>query len=297
VRVLITWGSRHGGTEDIARQIGRTLHDQGIDAVLEPASAHPSLAGIDAVLVGGGLYANRWHRSSRRFVSQNVAALPVWFFSSGPLDRSAELRELPPVREVGALMRRIGAIGHATFGGRLAPDVKGFAASVLIRTHSGDWRNSDRVQAWATGVAEALPGARPRTAADPPGRALTRLVLFAAGNALAAAVVQALVLRLLPGAAGLTAGALMAPFITVGAAHHYFGEPGAREPAIAAAFFVAAAALAFAAADLVVSGSLSAFMSVAATWLPLAFIFAAATATGAVMTMIPDKRPGSAAHA
>jgi menaquinone-dependent protoporphyrinogen oxidase len=75
------------------------------------------LAGVDAVIVAGALYANRWHRDARRFVRQSGAALrklPVWLVSSGPLDDSAEQHDIPPTSQVRKLAARVGARGHVT---------------------------------------------------------------------------------------------------------------------------------------------------------------------------------------
>jgi len=68
---------------------------------------------------------NRQERQLRR--------VPVWFFSSGPLDDCAERGTIPPTREVRALMDRVGAQGHVTFGGQLAPDARGFPASAMAK--------------------------------------------------------------------------------------------------------------------------------------------------------------------
>jgi len=67
--------------------------------------------------------------------------IPVWLFSSGPLDDSADHDAIAPTRDVAVLMERVGALGHATFGGRLSADAKGFPASAMARKRSGDWRN------------------------------------------------------------------------------------------------------------------------------------------------------------
>ncbi len=100
--------------------------------------------GFDAVIVAGALYANRWHHDARRFVRRNRAALgklPVWLVSSGPLDDTAAHRDIEPTAQVRKLAARIGARGHVTFGGCLSPDAKGFPASALAKTKSGDWRD------------------------------------------------------------------------------------------------------------------------------------------------------------
>ncbi len=164
MRVLVTWGSKLGGTKGIARMVAEELEYRGIEVAFVPASELRGISGFDAAIVGGGLYASRWHKAALGFVDRNVEALrriPVWLFSSGPLDNSADLKSIPPVKEVAVLMDRVGALGHATFGGKLPADAKGFPASAMAKKHAGDWRNTERVHAWAAAIAEALPAARP----------------------------------------------------------------------------------------------------------------------------------------
>jgi menaquinone-dependent protoporphyrinogen oxidase len=56
----MTWGSKHGGTEGIARIVSATLSERGFGVVCVPADRARRLEGFDAVVVGGALYANRW---------------------------------------------------------------------------------------------------------------------------------------------------------------------------------------------------------------------------------------------
>ncbi|WP_375772556.1 hypothetical protein NR798_17250 [Archangium gephyra] len=168
MRVLVTYGSKRGGTAGIAERIARTLVERGFQADARPSSEVESVDAYDAVVVGGALYSSRWHRAARRFIKHHSEALrtrPVWLFSSGPLDDSAAGGDIPPVEQVQRLMERIGARGHITFGGRLLPDAKGFIASKMARHRAGDWRDPRLIQAWAEGLADALrsveAGARP----------------------------------------------------------------------------------------------------------------------------------------
>jgi hypothetical protein len=78
--------------------------------------------------------------------------LPVWLVSSGPLDDSAEERDIPPTAQVAKLAGRVGARGHVTFGGRLEPGAKGFPVSAMAKTKAGDWRNPAHVRRWVTTV-------------------------------------------------------------------------------------------------------------------------------------------------
>jgi menaquinone-dependent protoporphyrinogen oxidase len=151
MRVLVTWSSKRGGTEGIGRILAEALGTRGFDVVARPAGQLQQLDTFDAVILGGALYANCWPADVRRFVNRHVSQLrkvPVWFFSSGPLDDSADRADIPPTRQVAVLAERIGAKGHVTFGGRLERNATGFPASSMAKTGSGDWRHPERIRGW-----------------------------------------------------------------------------------------------------------------------------------------------------
>jgi menaquinone-dependent protoporphyrinogen oxidase len=178
MRVLVAYASKRGGTEGIAHSIGDALTARGIEADVLAAGDAKSLVSYDAVIVGGALYAMRWHRGARRFVKRNAEVLhsrPVWFFSSGPLDASATEHDIVPVAQVRSLMDRVGARGHATFGGRLRADAKGFPASAMAKKYAGDWRDPGHIRSWANLIADTLAGHAPAVTqsatTQPPARA------------------------------------------------------------------------------------------------------------------------------
>jgi menaquinone-dependent protoporphyrinogen oxidase len=161
-QVLVAFGSKRRGTAGLATMIGDALAGAGFTAVVTPAREVGDLAGFDAVIVAGALYANRWHRHARRFVRRHAAALrglPVWLVSSGPLDDSAARQDIAPTKQVARLIERVGARGHVTFGGYLAPDAKGFPASALAKNKSGDWRDPEQVRRWVAMIAPELESA------------------------------------------------------------------------------------------------------------------------------------------
>ena len=159
MRVLVTYGSTRGGTQELAEMVGTDLREEGLTADVMPPRQVRHLDEYDAVVVGGALYASRWHRQSRRFVRRHARELrqhPTYFFSSGPLDDSASRTAIPPVKGVQALMQRVNARDHATFGGRLTPDAKGFPASAMAKRVAGDWRDPAQVRTWAHSIATQL---------------------------------------------------------------------------------------------------------------------------------------------
>lgn len=159
MRVLVTYGSKMGGTEGIAVTIGERLEERGFDVDVRPAGIVDLVDPYEAVLVGGGLYANRWFKDAVRFVRRQRKALrnrAVWLFSSGPLDESATESVIPPTKQVQKLIDMVDARGHMTFGGKLDEDVKGFPASAMAKEKAGDYRSREHIQSWADSVASAL---------------------------------------------------------------------------------------------------------------------------------------------
>jgi hypothetical protein len=222
-----------------------------------------------------------------KFVRLRVRKLrkvPVWLFSSGPLDDSAAREAIPPTRQVEILMERIGAQGHVTFGGRLSLD----ANTVLAKKHAGDWRDPRAIRAWASEVARALPGARPRPVVAQAGGSWAVLLFHAAaGWALCASLMAALLSVTTLGAA-LVLHAFAAPLLFVPIAIHYFRARDAHDPLPTALAFVGTVAV----LDLVVIAgivqhSLTMFASFTVLWLPLALILLATLATGELMSTLP----------
>ncbi|MFG2788168.1 flavodoxin domain-containing protein [Streptomyces sp. NPDC048419] len=155
--VLVAYGSTNGSTAQIAEAVAEVMSKAGLTAEALPAASVEDVTRYDAVVVGGGLYAGRWHKDARRFVRRNrraLAARPLWFFSSGPLDPSASERFIPPVPGVRRSMTRLDARGHVTFGGCLLEGAKGRIARMIVRNgKGGDYRDFPAIEMWAAGVA------------------------------------------------------------------------------------------------------------------------------------------------
>ncbi|WP_328923996.1 flavodoxin domain-containing protein [Streptomyces sp. NBC_00190] len=163
-RVLVAYGSKHGATAGIAEQIGVSLREDGLDAVVLPADDVDHLRGYDAVVLGGALYAGHWSGKAKRCAERNADHLkhrPVFLFSSGPVDSSAEQHDIPPVPAVARQMEQLNAREHVTFGGSLTASTPGFVARALVRSGKGrDFRNPERIQTWAHHISAELTAAR-----------------------------------------------------------------------------------------------------------------------------------------
>jgi menaquinone-dependent protoporphyrinogen oxidase len=164
MKVLVTYATKNGSTAGIADMVGAALTEAGAAVEIRPAAEVSSVTPYDAVILGGALYAGRWHRDARRFArryAEQLRTRPVWLFSSGPLDDSAGTKEIPPVGQAARAARQLNARQHVTFGGRLTENAKGFIARAMVRSgHGGDFRDPARISAWSRSIADDL-GANP----------------------------------------------------------------------------------------------------------------------------------------
>jgi menaquinone-dependent protoporphyrinogen oxidase len=154
-QVLVAYATRNGATAEIARWIGDDLVASGVRATVRPAGAAGDLTGYDAVVLGSGVYRGRWLPEAARFARRHrrtLAGLPVWLFSSGPLDPSAAQRSLPPVPGAVRVADAVDALDHVTFGGRLIPGARGFIArQIIAQGKGGDFRDRAQIRDWALG--------------------------------------------------------------------------------------------------------------------------------------------------
>jgi menaquinone-dependent protoporphyrinogen oxidase len=158
--VLVAYGTTNGSTAEIAEAIGAALREDGFRVDVAPAADVEDVFRYQAVLLGGAVYLGRWHPDARHFARRYCTALrgrPVWLFSSGPIGRPAAEQEIPPVPGAARAMRRLWARGHATFGGRITEETKGWIARTAVQQgRGGDFRDFGRIREWAHAVAAEL---------------------------------------------------------------------------------------------------------------------------------------------
>lgn len=158
-RALVVFGSKNGGTAGLARMIGGELSRNGWTVTVQDAAQPADLRDLDLVIVGGALYETRWHKAARTFVRKNAEVLrgmPVWLFSSGPLDDSARSGDIAAVPQVNELARQVEVRGHMTFGGVLASDAHGFFAHAMAKKYAGDYRDPVQVADWVRQIEREL---------------------------------------------------------------------------------------------------------------------------------------------
>jgi menaquinone-dependent protoporphyrinogen oxidase len=170
-RVLVSYGTKHGATAEIAEHIGATLRKEGHEVVVSRAREAPDPAAFDAVVLGSAVYMGRWRSDALALLKRlgrQDGGLPVWLFSSGPgaddrPDSGSRWMHPTKVRKAG---ERIGARDQVVFGGRVPPEPSNFMERSMLRKTPEDKRDArdfEAIAAWARGIADELrAGASPR---------------------------------------------------------------------------------------------------------------------------------------
>lgn len=161
MKVLIAVASRHGSTRDMADVIAGELRATGREVAVRDAAEVTTLQGYDAVILGSAIYMGSWLPEARKFAEQHqaeLARLPLWVFSSGPL--GAENAQ-PPVdpQTLAASLGDLNIRDHKVFVGKLDQtdlDLGERLIVKMVRAPYGDFRNWLLIRRWARSIASQL---------------------------------------------------------------------------------------------------------------------------------------------
>jgi len=179
-KVLVVYGSRHGGTRGIAERIGDVLRTEGLEADVVASDNATDVRDADAFVVGSGVYMGSWLKEPIDFIKRNeatLAARPTWLFSSGPLPGSTAKSTGDPVedalgpadgpgsggrKKIAEISAATHARDHRVFLGAFDPtDPPRAMSERLVRIMpaskgllpTGDFRDWDAIEAWAREIA------------------------------------------------------------------------------------------------------------------------------------------------
>jgi menaquinone-dependent protoporphyrinogen oxidase len=181
MRVLVAYATRHGATAGIAERIAAALTRAGLSAEARPVEDVRDIEPYDAVVLGGAAYMFHWLKPAVTFCRRHgtqLAARPVWLFSSGPLgtdrvekDGNNVLETCRP-KEFDELTKLLHPRGEQVFFGAYNPDAPPIGLGERFVHHlpaarealsAGDFREWPAIEAWAAQIAAELGTGQPRT--------------------------------------------------------------------------------------------------------------------------------------
>jgi menaquinone-dependent protoporphyrinogen oxidase len=156
--ILVAYATKHESTHEVATALAARMRSRGAEVDVRPASEVGTLAPYGAVVLGGALYAGRWHRDARRFLTRRgdeLRRLPLAVFAMGPLalepaDIAASQRQLDRAlaKEPGLAL-----VSVRIFGGVIDPAKLRFPFTHMNAADARDW---DAVNAWADELVRRL---------------------------------------------------------------------------------------------------------------------------------------------
>jgi menaquinone-dependent protoporphyrinogen oxidase len=176
MNVLVTYATRHGATAGIASRIADSLSAAGHDAHAVPVEDVTDIGGYDAVVLGSAAYMFHWLKPAVRFARHHhaeLAARPVWLFSSGPIGtdqvdaQGQDVRISTRPKEWDEVVPLLSPRGEAVFFGAYDPAAPAIGLGEKLMRYmpaaaktlpAGDFRDWDAIESWATEIATALDG-------------------------------------------------------------------------------------------------------------------------------------------
>lgn len=166
-KVLVTYGTKHGATAEIAQCIAEVLASRQLNVIVSPVDQIQidDVARYQAVVLGSAVYAGAWQKEAAHFLTVNetiLAARRVWLFSSGPTGEADPATLMHGWRFPEALQAtadRIKPHDIAFFHGKIDTAQLRFPEKLIIKAmnvQTGDFREWDAIRSWADKIAIVL---------------------------------------------------------------------------------------------------------------------------------------------
>ncbi|MGD0081234.1 MAG: flavodoxin domain-containing protein [Methanoregula sp.] len=159
--ILITYASKKGSTAEIAQAIGKELQAAGHAADVVETGTVASLAGYNAVVIGGPMYMGRMVSDVGKFVKRHrdeLTKVPVAGFIVGLAAVSKDPAGIAwAEKALHASLAPLKPVAETIFAGRLDPAKLSWFQNWItkkVKSPVGDFRDWAAIGAWA----QELPG-------------------------------------------------------------------------------------------------------------------------------------------
>lgn len=174
--VLVTYATRYGSTEEVARVVAGILRKNGLNVDVQPVKKVRDLQQYDAVVLGAPLYIGHLHKDAQHFLEQYTQLfegkkLRLVVFTLGPLHEDEEEFQgaQEQLEEELARYPQLAPIAVATFGGKYDPSrlnlpdriIAKVPATPLHGQEATDIRDWTAIHTWAGDLAHLLGTGQP----------------------------------------------------------------------------------------------------------------------------------------
>ncbi|HNU67812.1 MAG TPA: flavodoxin domain-containing protein [Myxococcota bacterium] len=164
MKILVVYATHSGCTEDVARRIGTALRQGGAEVKVIPVESAPAPAGFDAVIVGSGVRAGKWHGPAIRWIEKHAAAvraIPHAMFTVCLMMRDGQKKAPEVLAFTQPVFDRLDLkpVGVGLFPGWFVPEKFPLFERIILKmmkTPMGDFRDFDAVDSWVSVVAPRL---------------------------------------------------------------------------------------------------------------------------------------------
>ncbi len=161
--ILVAYATRHSSTAAIADRISEVLYGLNHKIDLKYVENVTSIEEYDAVIVGSAIYEFNWLPVAKDFIErfkQPLAEMPVaYFFGCAALKEDTEKNQETVLIYINPVLRKypdIVPVDIGRFGGSVDFDRLNDFDAMVIRfigvRESEDWRNWEKIGAWAEKV-------------------------------------------------------------------------------------------------------------------------------------------------
>jgi menaquinone-dependent protoporphyrinogen oxidase len=152
--ILVAYATKRESTHEVADALASRMRRLGHEVDVRPAAEVGTLRPYGAVVLGGALYAGRWHRDARQFLKRHrgeLAELPVAVFAMGPLKLEPDDIDGSRAQLDRALAKEpeLRPVAVAIFGGVVDPKKLHFPFNRMAASDARDW---DAIRSWADDV-------------------------------------------------------------------------------------------------------------------------------------------------
>jgi menaquinone-dependent protoporphyrinogen oxidase len=84
-RLLVTYASKMGSTQEIAEAIGRELEAFGMQVTVARCADNVGPEDFDGVIIGSAIYTQRWVKAATKYLKRNAPRLDrhrTWLFTA-----------------------------------------------------------------------------------------------------------------------------------------------------------------------------------------------------------------------